>query len=107
LSQNLYRFTNTAAPKTEIEKEYKACNACHILRSNLTKLSPKNLNISTYDLFLASHMVKALLHHCKSIIYHVPNYTGTFKVKCEKTDNRHDLREFNCASFHFCTVPLK
>ena len=44
LSQNLHRFTNTAAAKTtEIEKESEARNADHILRLNWTKLSLKTL----------------------------------------------------------------
>jgi len=57
---------------------------------------------------MASHMIKVLSLHCKSIIHHVPNYTGSFKVKYEKTDKRHDdFTDFNCKSFHFCTLLLK
>jgi hypothetical protein len=108
LSQNLYSFTNISAAKTtEIETESEARNAGHILHSNWTKLFPKSFTINTYDLLLASRTIKVQSLHCKSIIHHVPNYTGTFKVKCKKTDKRHDLTEFNCKSFQFCTPLLK
>jgi hypothetical protein len=70
------------------------------------KKFPKNF-ISTYDLLSASHTIKVPSLQCKSIIHHVPNYTGTFKVKSEKTDKRYDFTEFNCKSFHFCTLLLK